>query len=314
MTISIREQALYAKLESTFGTFNTPVSTDALQVMNLKPNPAENLRWITREVIRASLGEDQGLYGGALMGFDFDVELKGSGTAGTAPRFGPLLQACGLQETIVGGTSVTYRPFSTIASHKGVSIGYKAGGVYRTAKGCRGNVSMTLAAGMPGKLSFKMVGHINTEADAAAPALSSLEATRPPPFLSAGFTIGAFSCPIAELSLDLGNTVAISPDPNSSDGYGEVRVTARKLAGKVNPEAKLIATKDYVGIFRTNTTQTINTGTIGGTAGNRWALQIGTAYFMNVPFGDRDALLTHEIEFGAAETSSGDDEFTLTLT
>lgn len=313
MTISVREQALFAKLESTFGTFNTPVGTDVLQVMNLKPNPAENLRWISREIIRSSLNDEQGLYGGALMGFEFDVELKGSGAAGTAPRFGPLLQACGLQETIVASTSVTYRPISTLTSHKGVSIGYKAGGVYRTAKGCRGNVSMTLAAGMPAKLSFKMVGQINTEADAAAPS-PTFETTRPPPFLSAAFSIGAFACPIAELSLDLANTVAISPDPNSANGYGEVRVTARKTAGKVNPEAKLIATKDYVGIFRANTLQAMVTGTIGGTAGNRWALNIPNAYFMNVPFGERDQLLTHEIEFGAAESASLDDEFNLVLT
>lgn len=313
MTISVREQALFAKLESTFGTFNTPVGADALQVMNLKPNLAENLRWINREIIRSSLNDEQGLYGGALFGVEFDVEVKGSGTAGTAPRFGPLLQACGMSETIVAVTSVTYKPSSTISTHKGVSIGYKAGGVYRTAKGCRGTVSFTAAAGMPAKLSFKMVGHINTEADAAAPT-ASFETTRPAPFLSAAFQIGAFTCPIAELSLDVANTVAISPDPNSSDGYGEVRVTARKTAGKVNPEAKLIATKDYVGIFRANTLQAIVTGTIGGTAGNRWALNVPNGYFMNVPFGERDQLLTHEIEFGAAESASLDDEFNLVLT
>src|SRR5690349_14386461 len=108
MTISTREQALFAKLESTFGTFNTPVGADALQVMNLKPNPAENLRWVKREIISAFLNDAQGLYAGALFGFEFDVELKGSGAAGTAPRFGPLLQACGMTETIVPATSVAY--------------------------------------------------------------------------------------------------------------------------------------------------------------------------------------------------------------
>ena len=40
----------------------------------------------------------------------FEVEMAGSGTAGTAPAFGPLLKACGNSETIVTDTSVTYAP------------------------------------------------------------------------------------------------------------------------------------------------------------------------------------------------------------
>jgi hypothetical protein len=313
MTISVREQALFVRQETTFGTYLAPAGTDVVQVSALKPNPAENLRWIDREIIRGSLNPEQGVYGGALFGFEFDVELKGSGAAGTAPRYGRLLRACGLQETIVASTSVTYRPLSTLASHEGVSIGYRAGGVYRTVRGCRGTFSLTAGAGQTGKLSFKMVGHINSEADAAAPT-PTFETTRPPPFLSAAFAVGGFTTPIAELTLDVSNTVSISPDPNSADGYGDVRVTARKSAGKFNPEAKLIATKDWVGLFRAGTSQAIATGVIGPTAGNRWALNVPLAYFMNVPFGDREELLTHEIEFGAAESAALDDDWSLQLT
>lgn len=312
MTISTREQAIYAKIESTPGTYDAPAGSDAIEVANLKVNPAENLRWIERPIIRASLNPQQGLYGGALMGFEFDVELKGSGTAGTAPRWGRLALGCGMQETVVAVTSVTYTPESTLTDHESLSIGYRAGGVYRTAKGCRGTVSLRMAAGEPAMLSFKLVGHINSEADASAPT-ATYETTRPPPFVGATFTIGSFASAIAELSIDLQNNVAISPDPNGTDGYGEVRVTARNTSGKVNPEAKLIATKDWIGIFRANTTQAIATGVIGGTAGNRWAVSAPAAYIRNPPFGERDELLTHELELGFSE-SSGDDEIAIALT
>lgn len=311
--ISVRQQGIFAKLESTFGTFATPAGTDVIQVANLKANPAENLRWIEREIIRSSLNPEQGVYGGALFGFEFDVELKGSGTAGTAPRLGRLLRACGMQETVVAVTSVTYRPLSTLSSHEGVSIGYQAGGVYRTAKGCRGTFSLAAGAGQTGKLSFKLVGHINTEADAAAPT-PTVETTRPPAFLGAAFQVGGYTAAIEQITFDIANTIAMAPDPNGTDGYGEVRVTARKSAGKFNPEAQLIATKDWVGLFRAGTQQAIQTGAIGPTAGNKWALTMGQAYFTNVPYGEREALLTHEIEYGAAETASLDDEVSLQFT
>ncbi len=42
--------------------------------------------------------------------FSFEVPLAGSGVAGTAPKWGPLLKAAGWTETIVAATSVTYAP------------------------------------------------------------------------------------------------------------------------------------------------------------------------------------------------------------
>jgi hypothetical protein len=44
---------------------------------------------------------------------EFDVDLVGSGTAGTAPAWGPLIQACAFAEVIVASTSVTYNPVSS---------------------------------------------------------------------------------------------------------------------------------------------------------------------------------------------------------
>src|SRR6056297_1351162 len=42
-----------------------------------------------------------------------NVQFSGSGTAGTAPAYGPLLRACGLSETVDAGTDVVYAPVST---------------------------------------------------------------------------------------------------------------------------------------------------------------------------------------------------------
>lgn len=313
MGISVRQQGIFVAVEDTYNTAETLVGGDALQVMNLQMKPAENLRMLEREIIRASLNPEQAVYGGSLIGFSFDVEVKGSGTAGTAPILGRVLQACGLAETVVASTSVTYAPDSDLSAHKSVTIGYREGANYRIAKGCRGNVAMNFTAGQYGKLTFTMLGHISAESETAAPT-PTFESTIPPAFVGATFKIGTFAAPIEALTVDLSNTVAPATNPNNTDGFGDIRITARNTQGTVNPEVEDISDKDYVALFRAGTQQAIQTGTIGGTAGNQWALSIPKAYFRNVESGDRDSLLVYSISFGAAESSSLDDEISLAFT
>lgn len=312
MTISTREQAIFAAVESVVGTAETLVGANAIQVMNLQFNPVESLRLIEREIIRQSLNPEKAVYGGALLGFTFDVELKGSGAAGTAPRMGVLLRACGLSETVVASTSVTYEPDSTLADHDAVTIGYMEGANYREATGCRGSVSFNMTTGEYGRASFTMVGKIESESETAAPT-ASYESTVPPAFLGATFQIGGDAYPIEALTLDVQNTISRSPDPNEDDGYGLIRVTARNCTGTVNPEAQAIDTKDWVGILRAGTNQAIQTGVIGGTGGNQWALTMAQTHFRNISYGDREALLINEIEFGAHDTD-GTDNFALQFT
>lgn len=313
MPISVREQAIYVQLEASSGVAETLASNDAILIEDLRFNPAESLRLIERNVINASLNPRKAIYGGALLGFQFAVELKGSGSAGVAPQaLGDLLQACGMSETVVASTSVTYKPLSDLSLHKSVTIGLRQGGNYRIAKGCRGTVSFTFNAGEIVKANFNMVGKIESESAAAAPA-PSFEAGTPPPFLNAAFTIAGTEFPIAVLTLDLANTLSIAPDPNEPDGFGAIRITARATRGTIDPEEQLISTKDFVGTLRTGTSQAIATGVIGSTAGNRFALTVPLAYFRNVQYADREELIVTSIEFGAEDTD-GTNEFSLQFT
>lgn len=307
MGISVREQAIYAAVEATAGTAETLVGADVVQVQNLTFNPAEQVRMIEREIIRSSLNPEQAVYGGSLMSFQFDVEMKGSGAAGTAPRLGALLQACGMDETVVASTSVTYNPLSDLSAHVTCTIGYKEGGNYRQAKGCMGTVSIACVAGEYAKLTFNMTGKIESEAVAAAPT-ASFESTVPPAFLGATFVIGAFAAPVESVNLDMQNTVTPGIDPNNADGFSTfVRITARNTVGTVNPEKELISAKDYVAELRAGTSQAIQTGVIGGTGGNQWALAMPTCYFREAGGGDRDELMTWELGFGATDTDGTDD-------
>jgi hypothetical protein len=88
--------------------------SDAIQVTNVEVTPIES------DNVQAAAF--QGFIGGSTRGtlvankrvsITFDVELAGSGSAGTAPAFGPLLKAAGLSETVVAVTSVTYAGVSS---------------------------------------------------------------------------------------------------------------------------------------------------------------------------------------------------------
>lgn len=312
MTISVREQAIFVEVEATPGTAETLVGADAVQVSNLQVNFAEDLRMIDRTIIRSSLNPAKSVYGGALIGFSFDVELKGSGTAGVAPRLGDLLRACAMDETVVTDTSVTYNPLSDLSAHETVTIGYREGGNYRIAEGCRGTFTMTAEGGQPARLTFNLKGRIVSETAASAPTPSE-EATLPPPFVNASVAIGGFSAEIQSITLDVGNNVIAPVNPNNADGFGDVRITARNSRGTINPKREAIGTKDYVGIFRAGTNQAIATGVIGGTAGNRWALSVPVASFVNVGGADRDELLTYDLEFQAVDTD-GTNDFAIAFT
>jgi hypothetical protein len=98
-----RKKFLVAKIESTYGTDPVPSGgSDAIQVTNVEVTPIES------DNVQAAAF--QGFIGGSTRGtlvankrvsITFDVELAGSGAAGTAPAFGPLLKAAGLSETVV---------------------------------------------------------------------------------------------------------------------------------------------------------------------------------------------------------------------
>jgi hypothetical protein len=71
-----------------------------------------------RELILGYLGNTEMVVGQRLVSVSFDVEIAGSGTAGTAPKWSALMQACGFSETIVSVTSVTYAPISSVLQRR----------------------------------------------------------------------------------------------------------------------------------------------------------------------------------------------------
>lgn len=308
----INREIILVEIETTYNT--DPAPTGAANAV-LVENPSwshEGARMVERNNVKGTLAKDQQIFAGTLKQVTFDVELKGSGAAGTPPEISHLLRACGLDETIVASTSVTYAPVST--GHESCTIYYYQDGILHAITGARGNVSFALEAGGIGKFSFTFTGHDAGVSDAALPT-PTYDSTVPPPAIGVTFSLGGYAAVINAFNFDLANALAMPSNISASDGYGEIIITGRDIAGSIDPEAVLVATNNYIGNWKSGATMAMTVGPVGGTAGNRCTFSFPDVYYREIAPGDREGLRTFDISFGAAESVSGaDDEISIVFT
>lgn len=307
----ITSEVILAAVQPDATTPVTPAATDAMLVSNIKFG-YHNPRMHERGIIKNTLGKVKQIFGGTLASISFDVELKGSGSAGTAPEFDALLRGCAMAPTVVAGTSVTYNPVSDSASMEYLTIYYYQDGKRKILQNAIGTVSGNADVGAPGMLSFTFYGHEGTESD--TPMITpTYDSTVPAPYINAAFAVGGYAAAIGKLSIDLGNQVVTPPSVSAANGYSQIRITGRDVSGSFDPEATLLADHDFASEWKSGAALALDSGVVGSTAGNRWRIQCPAISYREISEGDREGLRTLEIGFGAAEIS-GDDEISLIFT
>lgn len=303
-----RKAVILAKIETTYGTDALPVvGSDSIlcSVPQITPDGEK----IIRDFVRSSLSPLGHVIGIKTFNIKFKVELKGSGSAGTAPEIGPLLRACGLDETIVASTSVTYDPISE--DFESVTIYFYRDGLLHKLLGCRGTFNLDLSVGQYGTLDFDMTGIYATPTDVTL-VTGSYNDTLPPVFLDAGLTLGSYSPIFTKLQLSMGNKVIQRRDANAETGLIGVEITGREPSGSIDPEAVLVATKDFWSAWEDGTKEAL-TCAAGATAGNICTISADKIQYGNIGYGDRDDIVTYELPFTPCLTS-GDDELSLAFT
>jgi hypothetical protein len=96
--LAMRKRLLLGKLESTYATDPSPATADTLLVRNLNYSPLEG-EVLDREFVRPYMGRSGIIRVSSYAKLDFEVEVAGSGTAGSPPAWGFLLKACGFSAT-----------------------------------------------------------------------------------------------------------------------------------------------------------------------------------------------------------------------
>jgi hypothetical protein len=309
-----RKKFLIAKIESTYGTDPTPVGgNDAVQVTNLEVTPIESDN-VQAAAFQGFIGNSTRgtLVANKRVAVTFDVELGGSGTAGTAPAFGPLLKSCGLSETIVASTSVTYAGVSSSFDSATIYCFYD--GTRHKITGARGTVTFNMTAGQFPTASFVMTGIYNAPDDTA---------------LSGSFTVanqaaaleindtnvttatfhGVTDVRLESLDLALNNEVLYKETASSQ----EVLITNRTPSGTAVIEAPAVGTTDY--FAKATAVATGNSSfVIGATGGNIITMTMAQTDITGVSYGDTNGVVSLSMPYLALPSTSGNDEFSLAFT
>lgn len=298
-----RNVLLCAKIEATYGVDSVPVpATDAMLVSLPDLNPDGEV--IKRDFVRQSFSPIGHVIGKKKIVFSFKMEIKGSGTAGTAPMFGPILRSCDMDETIVASTSVGYIPIT--GGTESCTIYIYLDGLLHKIPGCKGSYDVNFEAGKYGEITFNMEGKYVKPVDITFPTDGPSLTPVPEVVESANFTAGGYAAVINALQYSHGNTIGTPGNVNAADGYGDMKITGREPGGSFDPESTLIATNDFWDAWESATPQAL-TITIGATAGNIVDFDVDFAVPSGMGYGDREGTRTHEIPY-TAQGDTGDDE------
>lgn len=308
-----RKKFLLAKIEATYGTDPSPVAgTNAIQVTNLEVTPIES-----DNVQAASY---QGFIGNSTRGtlvankrvsVTFEVELGGSGTAGTAPAFGPLLQAAGMSEVVVSSTSVTYAGVSSSFSSATLYCFYD--GTRHKITGARGTVTFNMTAGQFPTASFQFIGIYNAPDGTAASTFTVANQAAALEVNDTNVTTctfhGVTSTRLESIDLALNNALTYKETAFSQ----EVLITDRAAGGTAVIEAPVIGTTDFFAKAVASATGA-STIVIGATGGNIVTLNAPQTDITGCSYGDTNGVISLSMPYLALPTTAGNNEVSLVFT
>lgn len=261
-----RKTAILAKLEATYGTDAVPTGVaNAIQVSN--PTYELISENVARELMRPFMGASEDLTGTRWAKVTFDVEISGSGTAGTAPAWGPLLRACAMAEVLSAGVSVEYSPVTDAL--ESLSIYHSIAGVRNKLLGCMGNAQLMMEEGTRAVFKFTFIGLDGGAFVAGDPTLT-LTAWKVPLAITnantagiklgasyaAGVLTGGTGYPSRGITLDLGNAVkqvallgdqSVDVNDRASSGSCQLSLTdAQEVAMRADINSNTLTSLGFV--------------------------------------------------------------------
>lgn len=310
MSKSMKQILLLAAVQTARGNPAVPVpGTNAILARATTPSLI-NAEFVSRNLIRPYKGSSPQIAVGVHRAFDCEVELAGSGAAGTAPKFDALLKACGFASTITAGTSVVYTPVSSGEPLLTI-YGYLDGILFKME-----NTNATVAFDINAKqipvMKFKFMGDYSDATDVTMPTGVSYTGFTQP--LTVGkdntptFTVHGVAAACSALSIDLaaqqtyrdliGFKGAISPD--------------RQPAGSMTIELDTIASKNW-GVAVKQGAQGALQLVHGTSAGNIVQIDAPALQISSAPtIQDQDSVAMLSMNFMLPPVS-GNDELVLTF-
>lgn len=250
--------------------------------------------------------------------------MAGSAAAGTAPRYGALLTAAGMSETIVAVTSVTYETDndSPTTSELMVQVPEIDGGdSYEIVLTEAAGVSVTFEAERNGPMfcTVEMKGVFQAPTNETAIPPTGMDTIIPTAFKGTTTTLHSFNSLIIDgFTFTMENEVGMRPSMGASSGFvGAIR-TSRKCSGTISPEIPATTAFDPYTIMVAETIAAMSFSAIGSGAGNVMTISFPQTQIVGVTLAERAGILTGEIALDYHEalsaTGGSADEISIVFT
>ena len=307
------KRALMAAIESPYGTSANPGGTAAIMVnddLQITPLDADELE---RTTLQPHFGTRRKSLINPKVQFSFSVDVAGSGVAGTAPKWGRLLQACGFGETVVASTSVTYNLKTDNADIAGLTMVGHMDGQKHLATGCRGSAQPMGKVGEFFRVMFNMTGSYAAPTDAALPSATYGNHVDPLHVSNVNTTNllvnGWNGACLSEFDFNLNNSTTYRELVGCTK---QVRINDRQANGKIVIESPSLSAYNA---FTAATTSAIGTVSFSHADSAGGSCTVTARCNFGAPtYTDMDNITMIDVPVGLVPSTAGNDELTLVFT
>ncbi|MGM4981871.1 phage tail tube protein [Rhizobium sp. 11_C7_N12_5] len=234
------KMAVLIDIETTEGEDAQPTTAEAMIFSNVTFRPMVATR-VQRNLVLPNQGNQGVILTGLNAQIEFDVELAGSGVAGTPPKWGTLMRIGSFNEIITATTSVEYRRIDANREHASVYV--VLDGVRHILLGCSAALKATInSLGIP-QLHGTITGLWGLISDQPNPVVAKTGWLTPEP-VSPEVTqmkLHGWQAVAESLEIDFGNQVVT----RFLIGSKSVPITNYSATGTAVVQATDIATVDW---------------------------------------------------------------------
>ncbi len=303
MTVPLvtRRKLMKVSLETVQGTAVAGTAHAFITECNINPDETAE----DRKPHGASAGNAPSSPGELTGTCSFQVELRSNGATALDAGLEVLLQGCGLKLT-----AGVYAPTTIIADQKTITIDVFEDGQKKQIYGAMGNVTIEGTAAKRIMCRFEFKGVWLTPVAAALPVVVP---SRVLPMRLAGATLTCHgqSSMISKFTFNPQMVTKAREDVSKAAAIGHMIITDRNPTIGMDPEAELPAGHDAYGIWQAGTEAAISLAMTDGT--KTLTLAGAKLEYRQVTEGDRDGILTHELNGQFNINADTDDDFTLTV-
>ena len=302
MILNARKKYVAVKIENTAGTAESLSDSD-FALLAFDPQINQNTSFTSRTPAGMGPGQLKGVPEERMGTASFQIEVKGSGTAGTLPKWAEqALIASGFKDD---GTGVL-NPIIALADQKPATIGIYEDGLLKKLRGAMANATIEGEFGKRALISFEFSGIWVAPSDMGTEPAPTLPSESPLRVAAATFNIASAAKKISNFSLDLGNDIQMRPSVADESGLAHAYLADRAPTISFDPEADLVANDDVFGdwIGGTEAALSIN---LGSTSGNQVGISGDRLQYIDPQETTRQGMIAHEMS-AQLNAASGNDE------